>query len=97
MFPTYTPTAEEILSGDVHVEIKEFHFGPEIITVQAGSTVHWSNSDNDRHIVVADNGSFHSERIYKGDEFAFTFNRPGTFTYHCNIHALMKGTIIVVP
>jgi plastocyanin len=97
MLSTMMPMAVEILLGSVHVEMKEFHFGPEVITIKVGTTVQWSNSDNAVHTVVADDGSFHSARMRNGDKFSFTFNRTGTFTYHCGIHALMKGKVVVTP
>ncbi len=96
MFPTHTSTTEA-LSGDVQVTIQALQFGPEVIKVKAGSTVHWTNNDNHEHIIVADDGSFSSGTMQNGDEFAFTFNTAGMFAYHCGIHVLMKGTVIVVP
>ncbi len=96
MFPTDTPI-QEVLSGDVNVNIRALHFAPEVIKVRAGSTIHWTNNDDTEHIIVADDGSFSSATLKDEDQFAFTFNTVGVFTYHCGIHALMKGTIIVVP
>src|SRR5688572_17176495 len=85
MFPTNTSTTEA-LSGDVQVTIQALQFGPEVIKVKAGSTVHWTNNDNDEHIIVADDGSFSSGTMQNGDEFAFTLNSAGMFAYHCGIH-----------
>jgi plastocyanin len=30
-----------------------------------------------------------------GGTFSFTFTKAGTFTYHCNFHPSMHGTIVV--
>ena len=32
-----------------------------------------------------------------GGMFAHTFNTAGTYPYHCSIHNVMKGTVIVDP
>jgi plastocyanin len=32
----------------------------------------------------------------KGKSFSFTFNKPGTYTYYCDIHQGMNATITVV-
>jgi plastocyanin len=31
----------------------------------------------------------------KGMTFAFTFDKPGTYNYFCNIHHVMEGTVVV--
>jgi plastocyanin len=47
------------------------------------------------HTVTSDNGSFDSSALASGKTFQFTFSKPGTYTYHCSIHASMTATIIV--
>jgi hypothetical protein len=32
-----------------------------------------------------------------GDTYAVTFNKVGTFTYHCKVHPSMTGTVTVQP
>ena len=34
-------------------------------------------------------------RIHQGDTFQFTFNQTGDYTYICNIHPFMRGTVTV--
>ena len=42
------------------VSIDNFAFAPATLTVPAGSTVTWTNQDEEPHTVVANDGSFHS-------------------------------------
>jgi len=41
--------------------------------------------------------TLNSPTINNGNTFIYTFNQLGTYTYHCNFHPNMKGTIIVKP
>jgi plastocyanin len=80
----------------VTVEIKDNSFKPSLLNVPVGTTVVWHNNDALSHSVVSDiQGQFESGKIKKGEEFAFTFNSAGSFSYHCGIHQGMKGTVTV--
>lgn len=91
-----TPPAQVLSSGN-EVVIQSFAFGPNMLEAKVGTTVTWNNQDGAPHIVEADDLSFISDRLETGDNFSFTFNTAGTFSYHCGIHAGMKGIISVVP
>ena len=77
------------------VSIIDFGFSPAVLNVAQGATVTWSNSGLARHTVAANDGSFHSPDVRSGQTYARTFSTPGTFTYICDIHPEMKGTIAV--
>ena len=70
-------------------------FGANPLTVATGSTVSWLNSDTITHTSSADGNQWSSGDIPPGDRFNFTFTSAGRFTYHCQIHPNMTGTIIV--
>jgi plastocyanin len=93
---TTTPPAS---AGAVNsVAIKNFAFDPPVLTVKAGTAVTWVNNDAATHTIVSDTGSpqsFSSDSLSTGASYAFTFSRPGTYTYHCSIHPSMTGTITV--
>jgi plastocyanin len=72
-------------------------FSPRTLTVVAGTTVTWTNYDEDPHTVTADDGSFTSQSVANGQSFSHTFDTPGTFAYHCEFHPDMTGTVVVVP
>lgn len=82
------PAPEEIIQPDV--DIKNFAFNPETLSIQKGTTIMWSNKDN---VVTSD--IFDSGKLGKGESFSYTFDQAGTFEYRCTIHPYMKGKIIV--
>jgi plastocyanin len=84
------------VSGD-QVNIDNFAFVPAAITVHAGSTVTWTNHDEEPHTVAANDGTFHSPGMGTGATFSHTFAAAGTFEYVCSIHPMMHGTVVVTP
>lgn len=82
------------VNGD-QVNIDNFAFVPATLTVRAGSTVTWTNHDEEPHTVVASDGSFHSPGLGTGGTFSHTFATAGTFDYVCSIHPMMHGTVVV--
>lgn len=77
------------------VAIKGFAFVPQVITVAPGTTVTWTNADEDPHTVTANDKSFHSAAMDSDERFSFTFTRPGEFAYFCSLHPHMTGKVIV--
>jgi plastocyanin len=77
------------------IEISSFAFNPASLTVKVGTTVTWTNQDSAPHTVVADDGSFASQKFSKGESFNFIFTKPGTFQYFCSVHPSMRATVIV--
>ncbi len=82
------------VAGD-QVTIDNFAFSPGTLTVKAGSTVTWTNRDEEPHTVAATDGSFHSPGMGTGATFTHTFATAGTFDYVCSIHPSMHGTVVV--
>ena len=74
---------------------RDFMFAPAALTVSAGSTVIWTNKDDEPHTVVSEAGLFRSGALDTGDSFSFRFDKPGTYRYTCSIHPRMVGTIVV--
>ena len=80
--------------GD-QVSIDGFAFAPVTLTVPAGTTVTWTNRDEEPHTVVAKDGSFHSPSLDTKGTYSFTFTKAGSFDYICSIHPFMTGTVVV--
>jgi plastocyanin len=95
--PIPTDTSPAVLSGNVNVAISGFAFNPPSLNITVGTTITWTNQDSTTHNVKADDNSWGSNDLNKGDTFSYTFNQAGTYSYHCGFHANMKGTITVVP
>ncbi len=70
-------------------------FGTNPLTVPAGTTVSWLNNDSTTHTANDDGGAWNSGNIAPGSRFNFTLQSAGRFTYHCQIHPGMTGTIVV--
>jgi plastocyanin len=70
-------------------------FGANPLTISTGTTISWLNSDNTTHTSSADGNQWSSGNISPGGRFNFTFGSAGRFTYHCQIHPNMIGTIVV--
>ena len=64
-------------------------------TVTKGTTVTWTNNDYTTHTVTADDNSFSSGNLNQGDAYSYTFDSIGTFKYHCSIHTVMTGSVVV--
>lgn len=78
------------------VEIVEFTYQPDPVVVQVDGKVTWQNQDTAPHTATADDGSFDTGTIEKGKLGSATFKEAGTFTYFCEIHPTMHGTVEVV-
>jgi plastocyanin len=79
------------------VNIDNFAFAPATLTVRSGSTVTWTNKDDEPHTVVANDGSFHSPGMDSQATFSYTFTKAGTFDYVCSIHPFMHAAVVVTP
>ncbi len=78
------------------VMIKDGSFQPSVLTVPIGTTVEWHNQDGVQHSVVSNiQGLFDSGILMPGEKYAYNFNAPGSYGYHCGIHTGMQGTITV--
>ena len=92
VLPGWADTAAQATA----VSIDNFTFGPQTLTVKAGTTVTWTNKDDIPHgIASANNGFAKSRALDTDDSYSFTFTTPGTYQYFCYIHPHMTGTIVV--
>lgn len=82
-----------LCDGDVCLQ--GYVYVPDELTIAVGDTVTWTSISNVTHNVEADDHSFESDLMNYGDSFAHTFLAPGVYAYHCDLHALQLGTIIV--
>jgi plastocyanin len=78
------------------IEIKDFAFNPQTITVKSGETVTWINRDEEPHTIVSVGKQFKKSTALDTDqEFTLTVGAPGTYDYFCSVHPKMTGTIVV--
>jgi len=77
------------------ITIKNFQYSPDPITVKTGATITVTNDDRTVHTVTADDGKFDTGHLADAAQRTITLDAPGTYTYHCDIHNYMTGTIKV--
>jgi plastocyanin len=78
------------------IEIKDFAFNPQTITVKSGEKITWINRDEEPHTIVSVEKQFKKSSALDTDqEFTITAGAPGTYTYYCSVHPKMTGTILV--
>lgn len=68
-------------------------FAPEHADVLVGTTVTWRNTDRQTHTVTEDEDGFDSGHLRPGSSFSLTFEKSGSFTFHCTIHRFMRGSL----
>jgi plastocyanin len=72
-------------------------YTPKTITVRLGARILFKNVSKSPHTVSADKGSFDSGLLKVGKSWTAHATKTGKFTYFCQFHAGMHGTIIVKP
>jgi len=70
-------------------------YSPNPLTISKGSSVTWTNNDTVTHTSTSDSGGWNSGNLAPGASFTATFATPGTYTYHCQVHPGMIGTVTV--
>jgi plastocyanin len=90
------PTTEESAATGDAVQIIDFEFTPGDLSVDAGTEVTFTNDDTSPHTATADDDSFDTGKLDDGgDSGSVTLDEPGTYSYFCEFHPTMKGSIEV--
>ena len=94
-----TPTGVEgcpPASGAVAVEIQDFAYHPDPVTVSVGTEVTWTNRDTVPHTATAQGRDvLQSGTIDPDASYETTFDTAGTYEYFCEFHPNMHGTLVV--
>lgn len=88
------PSGDAVRSAKV--EIEDFAYEPDPVTIEAGGKVIWVNRDSAPHTATAEDGSFDTGTLEEGKLKSEGFKEPGTYAYICSIHPQMHGTVEVV-
>jgi plastocyanin len=70
-----------------------YSFKPKTVSIDKGTTVHWSWSSNAPHNVTFNRSGNHSA-TGANVTYKHRFKHAGTFRYHCTIHGF-KGKVVV--
>ena len=79
-------------TGVTDVAVRSMAFSPKVVKVPAGATVTWHFRDSVAHDV---RGADFSSAVTATGDFRHTFTTPGTYDYHCSLHPIMRGRVIV--
>jgi plastocyanin len=88
------PSGDAVRSEEV--EIEDFAYSPDPVTIEEGGKVIWKNRDSAPHTATAEDGSFDTGVIEESKLKSETFKEPGAYEYICSIHPQMHGTVEVV-
>ncbi len=96
------PTTAMPTATHITIEDGSPYFAPAKATVISGSPISWENPTPTDHTVthnscVEDDTPclFDSGIIPPGEQFSLPGLPPGRYPYHCRIHPIMRGVLIV--
>jgi plastocyanin len=76
--------------------VKSYKFDPQVIEVEVGSEVTWTNEDDFPHNVHFLTGSDETYDLPMGESASVTFDEAGDFYYECSLHPQqMRAKVIV--
>ena len=83
-------------AGGNAISVKNFAFAPPTLTAAPGAKIVVTNGDQTAHTVTASDKSFDTGDVGGGAKATITApTRPGTYSYICDIHQYMQGTLKV--
>jgi plastocyanin len=89
--------ASERLRADRTVTVGDNTFNPNAVTITVGETVTWTNTGSNPHNVRFTDRSVGDPQTPSNSAWSVmrTFDAAGTFSYYCEVHAGMTGTVNV--
>jgi plastocyanin len=85
-----------VAPASAHVTIQDVKYSPQTIEIKKGETIAWDNKDLTPHTVTSEGGGeLNSGSIEVDASWSHTFSQTGTFSYYCDYHPEMKGTVVV--
>lgn len=107
---TGATTTVERTPQTVEVAMQGNAFVDQTVNLRVGDTVRWLHKDGQvPHTATDDGGAFDSNPncnpplsvpaagvcMVAGDTYQHTYDKAGSFPYHCKVHSGMKGTVNV--
>lgn len=74
-------------------------FTPQVLKIKLGTTVEWVNDEKrtSHSVFFEKEGLAESDRLFPGESWKRSFDKPGTYPYRCGPHPEMVGTVEVAP
>lgn len=86
--------ASSAVAAPATVTVDNDRFSPSAVTITAGESVTWNFAESS-HNVKGDGWSGNDD--YGTGTFTKTFDTPSTYSYVCEAHSEMRGTVTVQP
>ena len=95
--------AHEASGEDKVVHLTAESFEPRSLEIEAGKKVIFENADIEGHWPASDDHPMHDgysgfdpeKPVEPGEEWSFTFEKPGEWGYHDHMNPLLEGKIVV--
>ena len=85
-------------AANVTITARDFFFNPSSVTIQVGDTVTWTNEQGFHNVLLGDSRlnqpGFPQDASWNPPPQQ-TFNEPGSYTFVCEVHPGMSGTVNV--
>jgi plastocyanin len=93
--PPFELDAAPVETTEVNA-VKSYKFDPQVIEVDAGSEVTWTNEDDFPHNIHLLDASGATHDLPIGGSVSVAFEEAGDYYYECSIHPqTMRGKVIV--
>jgi plastocyanin len=98
-------TAAALASADpveIAFDTTSPYYQPQVALVPASAPVRWVNATGSHHSVrhdgclTEDACAFQSVAVPPDSSFLIAPLPPGRYSYHCELHPVMRGTLVVV-
>ena len=92
----------DVPAVDIAFESAAPYYQPQVAIVSAGAPIRWSNATASPHSIrhdgclTGDVCAFRSIAVYPDENFMIAPLPPGQYPYHCELHPIMRGTLVVV-
>ncbi len=81
------------LAATHQISIEGFKFNPAELSVAVGDTVVFTNNDGAPHTGTAEDKSWSTARLSKGQSEEVVISTAGDHPFFCQVHPNMKGLI----
>jgi len=83
----------------VRVGMNKNLYEPRVLKIKPGTTVEWVNDEKrtSHSVFFEQEGLEESDRLFPGESWKRTFDKPGAYPYRCGPHPEMTGTVEVTP
>ena len=78
------------------IEIKRFEFDPSILEVRPGDQIRWTNQDISPHTATAEDGSWDTGELLKGQSATVNVAENMSTAYICAFHPNMRAQLVVL-